>query len=585
MSPISRTLTLLCDLGAVASSSAWARGSCAEFDIPPDDVHRLDLCISELLANIVSYAHPQPGPHYARLELRFEADAMRLILSDDGVPFDPLGVADPKPLSSLEGAAIGGQGIRLVRNFSDECSYRREDGRNVLTVVFQRSRERSDGRTRRGADRRSAADETHFPLVRGDGTHIELDARDGRERRIFGFISRLALFRDVPYELVEDVVARCPVSTFADGQVLLEPGQRNRHVLLVISGRLRVHLDSPQSSDCIDVGAGECVGELSIIDGKPVSAYVVTDCSCRLMLIDSSTFLTRVLPIPGVARNLMHVLTERMRRSDQRLVEQLRAAMELDRLQRELRFARQIQASMLPTHSPLFPEHPTIDCDGRMHAAREVGGDFYDAFYIDSHRVFFTIGDVCGKGMPAALFMVRVLTLLRSEAMRRSGSPRGQIQRIVGRVNRLLSTGNDSGLFVTLFCGILDIDTGVLSFVNAGHDFPLLAPARRASRSLQGPRNPLVGLIKELSFTAGEATLGPGEMLVLYTDGVTEAEDAAGAQFGEDRLGALIDRIPGRRSSAVIEETVAEVEAFSAGREQADDITLLVLAYRGAPQG
>jgi serine phosphatase RsbU (regulator of sigma subunit)/anti-sigma regulatory factor (Ser/Thr protein kinase) len=582
MPPVTRTLTLLCDAGAVASASAWARGSCAELDVAEDDVYRLDLCVTELLTNIVSYAHPDSGPHLAVLDLRIEHDVIRLVVSDAGVPFDPRAAPAPSMPMSLEHASIGGHGIRLVRNFSEGCTYRREAGRNVFTVLFKRKRAAVHGRVRRGADRRVASGEARFPLTRSDGTRIEREARGAQNRRLFGFTSNLAIFRGVPFELIEDVVARCPMSAFADGQVLLEPGQRNRHVLLVIQGRLRVHLESPQTPDFVEVPVGECVGELSIIDGKEVSAYVVADSGCRLMLIDSITFLSRVLPIPGVAHNLMQVLTERMRRSNARLIERLRATMELERLQNELRVARQIQESMLPSRSPLFPEHPEIDCDGRMRAARAVGGDFYDAFYIDSHRLFLAIGDVCDKGMPAALFMVRAVTLLRSEATRRSGAHNGQIQRIVGRTNRLLCEGNDSGLFVTLFCAILDTATGALAFVNAGHNPPLLAPGDASCGRLAGPRNPIVGLVKEQNFAVGEERLAPGDMLLLYTDGITEAEDANGCLFGEERLATLVDRHRRRSARAVIESVFAEVHGFSAGREPSDDITLLVLNYHGS---
>jgi serine phosphatase RsbU (regulator of sigma subunit)/anti-sigma regulatory factor (Ser/Thr protein kinase) len=578
-----RTLTLLCDSGAVASASAWARGTCDELEVAEDDTFRVDLCVCELLANIVDYAHSGSGQHFARLELKIEPDAIRLVVSDQGAPFDPLAVAVPAPVRSLECASIGGQGIHLIRRFSDSCHYRREDGRNVLALRFDRTRDGEDGRVRRAADRRSACGEIRLPLVRADGTRVERDARGGQDRRLFGFLSSFAIFRGVPFELIEKAVARCPIRSFDDGQVLLDPGQRNRHVALVIQGRLRVHFESPESADFIEVSAGECVGELSILDGKPVSAYVVADSNCRLMLIDSATFLSRVLPIQGVARNLMQVLTERMRRGNDRLIERLRATMELDRLQRELRVARQIQQSMLPSHSPLFPEHPEIDCDGRMRAARDVGGDFYDAFYIDSHRVFFTIGDVCGKGMPAALFMVRALTLLRSEATRRTGAQRGQLQRIVGRANRLLCAGNDSGLFVTVFCGILDTANGMLSFVNAGHNPPLIASPNGACRTLAEPRNPIMGLVEDLAFRAGVAALDRGDMLLLYTDGITEAQDPSGAMFGEARLDLLASGFAARGSIAAIEATIAEVDRFCAGREQADDLTLLALVFRGSP--
>ncbi|WP_162232578.1 PP2C family protein-serine/threonine phosphatase, partial [Methylogaea oryzae] len=137
----------------------------------------------------------------------------------------------------------------------------------------------------------------------------------------------------------------------------------------------------------------------------------------RLLVIPEAVFLDQVLSIPAIARNLIVVLSERMRRSNAQITARLRAALELEALQRELDVARQIQSSMLPA-APLFPIQEDIRGRGFMRAARHVGGDFYDAFPLGDGRFFLAIGDVCNKGTPAALFMVRALTLLRSEALR-----------------------------------------------------------------------------------------------------------------------------------------------------------------------
>ena len=347
---------------------------------------------------------------------------------------------------------------------------------------------------------------------------------------MLGFLSQLAIFRGVPCHLVEDVVASCRLVRFHDSAVMLRPGQPNEAIAFVINGRLRVHLDAPDSPTYFVIAAGDCVGELSVIDGMPASAYVVAEPGTRLLLADADTLFEQLLAIPAVSRNFMRILTDRVRRTSSRVVEQIRSELDLEHLQRDLGFARDIQAGMLPQESPLFPDRDEVDCAARLRAARQVGGDFYDAFFIDSTRLFVTIGDVCGKGLPAALFMVRALTVLRGEATRRTGTKRAYVQRVVERVNRLLVERNEPSLFVSLFCALLDTATGTLAYVNAGHNPPALALGGGPFELVTAPRNPVAGIREGLSFAGGEVQLPPESVLVLYTDGVTEAQGKRGEQ-------------------------------------------------------
>jgi serine phosphatase RsbU (regulator of sigma subunit) len=214
-----------------------------------------------------------------------------------------------------------------------------------------------------------------------------------------------------------------------------------------------------------------------------------------------------------------------------------------------------------------------------MTPAREVGGDFYDAFFIDADTLFIATGDVCGKGVPAALFMVRTLTVLRSEASRRLPARKPDIRAIMKRANDLLSTGNESSMFASVFTGLLDLKSGLLSYVNAGHNPPLLAPGSDACRLLAEPRSLALGIREGFDFRAGEARLSKDSVLLLYTDGVTEAEGRGEQQFGEDRLCAVFEQSRRAGASALIAAVLSAVQAFQAGREQTDDITLLALRY------
>jgi phosphoserine phosphatase RsbU/P len=580
-----RALTLPGNLAAVGQASDWLRGLGREFGLVADDVYRLDLCVGELLTNIVSYAYEGEGAHEIELGATVSDLDVRLEISDDGRPFDPVAHPAARPAASLAEARWGGWGLRLVRQFADECRYDRRGDRNAVSLVFRRQ-DRATNVNRafiaRGPDRRRNRAAPVFPLHRADGAVVQAEGRTGFERRLLGFISRIELFRGVPYALVEDAIAGCGVRRVADGTVLIRPGDRNTSIGFVVSGRLRVHLDAPDSQTYFTIEAGDCVGEMSVIDGEAASAYVVADAGCRLLFVEADLLFDRLLSIPAVNRNFLAVLTERVRRTSLRIVEQQKSALELEHLQRELRFASEIQAGMLPQEASLFPERSDVECAVRIRAARLVGGDFYDAFFVDQQRLLATIGDVCGKGLPAALFMVRALTLLRSEATRRAGAKRGQLQRTMERLNRLLYERNEASLFVTMIGAILDTATGELIFVNAGHNPPALALADGPFDFLVGPRHPMVGVVADRAFTPGEATLARNSVVVLYTDGVIDAISAEGEAFGEDRLIAALNASPDRGASRLLDEVLAAVDRFTGETPQTDDIALLVLRYLGS---
>jgi sigma-B regulation protein RsbU (phosphoserine phosphatase) len=238
--------------------------------------------------------------------------------------------------------------------------------------------------------------------------------------------------------------------------------------------------------------------------------------------------------LPGVASNLMLTLTGRMRRSNEAALQAQREALELQHLRKELDIARQLQVSMLPLQRPLFPERGDLHACGLMEPASHVGGDLFDAFFIDDHLLFICIGDVSGHGIAAALFMARAIGLLRVLAMSITAP-----EQLLATLNDRLCAGNDTNLFVTLFCGFLDVDTGVLRYSNGGHCPPMLLAGGVASL-LPIPKGVLVGAFPGLRFGAMETVLAPGDTLLCYTDGVTEAANAAGEEFSEERCLQLL---------------------------------------------
>ena len=571
-------LTLANDLAAVGEASEWLRGLAEGAGLDAEDTYRLDLCVGELLTNIVEYAYEDRAPHSIEFSAAISDREVRLEIADDGLPFDPVAHRIVRSPELLSEARWGGWGLRLVRQFADECRYERRGDRNVVSLVLHR---RTGPHVARGIERRRTRGAAVFPVYRSDGTIVHADVRSGLDRRVLGFISLLEIFRDVPYALIEAPLAASRIQRFPDGALLRRPGEQSTGILFVLSGRVRVHLDAPDSAGFFTIEAGDCVGELSVIDGKPTSAYVVADAGCRILFVDADTLFDRLLPIPEVNRNFMMMLTDRVRRTSDRVLEQTRSAMELRQLQRELGLAQEIQAGMLPQESPLFPDRADVDCAARIRVARQIGGDFYDAFFIDQTRLLVTIGDVCGKGMPAALLMVRAVTLLRSEATRRTGAKRGQLQRMVERLNQQLAERNEASLFVTTFCALLDTATGKLTFVNAGHNPPLLALGDGSFELLIGPRNPVAGFVGTLTYGVGEVELPPGSALVLYTDGVIDAQTASGELFGEQRLLDTLNGAPGRSATQLVDGTMAALDGFVGGAAQADDIAVLALRYSG----
>jgi sigma-B regulation protein RsbU (phosphoserine phosphatase) len=253
---------------------------------------------------------------------------------------------------------------------------------------------------------------------------------------------------------------------------------------------------------------------------------------------------------------------------------------EKERIGAELNVATQIQASMLPCIFPAFPERAEFDIYASMQPAKEVGGDFYDFFLINENTLAVVIADVSGKGVPAALFMVIAKTLIQNTALS------GKTPEVVfGIVNKMLCDNNEAGMFVTGFLGYLDIPSGKFTFVNAGHNPPLLRKdggfswlKARAGFVLAGDR--------DTHYTQQEIQITPGDVLLLYTDGVTEAVNKKDELFSDPRLLETANRLiaeDGAQPSLIAfnNSIKQEIALFADGAEQADDITILIMKYMG----
>jgi sigma-B regulation protein RsbU (phosphoserine phosphatase) len=250
-----------------------------------------------------------------------------------------------------------------------------------------------------------------------------------------------------------------------------------------------------------------------------------------------------------------------------------------ERIESELRVANEIQTSMLPRLFPPFPDRKEFNLYATMQPAREVGGDFYDFFFISPTKLFLIIGDVCGKGIPAALFMAISKTLLRTEAQHEP-SP----DRVLFNVNNTLCPDNEASMFFTGICAVLDTESGELTIANGGHNPPLLCPSGGEFQYINLPKGLVVGAMPDTTYISNSYVMKPHDTLVMYTDGVTEAMDGQSQLYSEARLLSCLNDLCGRNIVDIVHGVRADIETFAGGTEQSDDITMLVLEFNGSGQ-
>jgi len=246
---------------------------------------------------------------------------------------------------------------------------------------------------------------------------------------------------------------------------------------------------------------------------------------------------------------------------------------QLESLKTDLAVASEIQQAILPRVFPPFPELvDQIDMAALMVPAKDVGGDFYDIFRIDEDHFGFTIADVSGKGIPAAIFMAVSRTLIRATGIR-GGSPSD----CLAYSNKLLSAESVDCMFVTVFYGIYNIKTGEVTYCNAGHNPPYLLKSNGEVKALPLAKDPMVGAISDIEYHEESIQLEKGEMLILFTDGVTEAMNVSFEEYGDERLVAALKNAVGSNCQEMINAVKADVSEFTEEAEQSDDITMLTI--------
>ena len=409
------------------------------------------------------------------------------------------------------------------------------------------------------------------------------------------------------------VASRCRSVVFPAGEKIMQQGERGDFALVILDGKVDVFVEIAAGPiHMATLGPDRIVGELGGVADVPRTATIVARTEVAALRVDRDNLMSLVAELPSIAIEIIGELGERLHGTNQSLAyltyaanalarDQYDAAMlaELTRQsgalavfarafsdmaaeiqakqtrREEMQAAAAIQQSILPGPLPDSAALKRIDLHADMRPAREIGGDFYDYFLLDDRRLALTIADVSGKGIPAALFMAVSRTVMRNAP--------GEIDMAerMRDANRLLATGNTACMFVTMFSGVLDLDTGMLRYCNAGHNPPYLLRAG-GSRDLLKPTGIPFGIDPDRSYNIAETGLAAGDTLFMFTDGITEAVNPADEILGEARLEQVLEKERGSAAAALVDKVIAATAAFAAGAEQSDDITCLALVYRGA---
>jgi sigma-B regulation protein RsbU (phosphoserine phosphatase) len=278
-------------------------------------------------------------------------------------------------------------------------------------------------------------------------------------------------------------------------------------------------------------------------------------------------------------RNLMNAFNKMTRDLQMRMQELRYTTTVKERFEGELNAARSIQMSLVPKHFPAFPGRPEFEVHALLRPAREIGGDLYDFYFLDEEWLCFLIGDVSGKGVPAALFMAVTKTLLKA-----SSSRSVPMDKMIAHVNDELCEQTDSGMFVSLLYAHLNTRTGALEFCNAGHPIPYLLGADQKSQPLTATKDVAIGAMSALDYHMTRVQLAPGDTLFFYTDGVTEAMDRSDRFYSNARLECVLNDVGTLEVEKITRGVVRDVRTFCGEREQSDDISVMALRWHGPAQ-
>jgi CRP-like cAMP-binding protein len=417
------------------------------------------------------------------------------------------------------------------------------------------------------------------------------------------------LFRLFGQRLAEEIMARSRRRSLPPGGVLFRQGDAGDSAFVLLEGALEVLVDIGSEQVCLAVlHPYQLVGEIAVFANQPRIATVVAQGEARVLCLERQEMLQVVCANPTVAWAIIADLGQRLATVNTPLaflstatqllhddtvdgdalahmaksvgnlgpfadtfgtmVREIQAKQER---QQDMAMARSIQDSVLPKGLRL--EGDRLAIHAVIRPMKEVGGDLYDYFMVDDRHLAVIVADVSGKGVPAALFMVMLRTVMRAVAFPGMGP-----DQVLARANALLAEDNDACMFVTVFFGLLDIDSGRLAYVNAGHNPTYLLASEGPCRALSA-NGIALGIRDDARFEPRSVQMSAGDLLFLYTDGVTEAFSETHEQYGEARLVRLLEDSRRHSVTQLIDVVMADVDRFATGREQSDDITCLALVY------
>ncbi|MEI7772383.1 MAG: SpoIIE family protein phosphatase [Chloroflexales bacterium] len=416
-------------------------------------------------------------------------------------------------------------------------------------------------------------------------------------------------FKHLDATTLNHMAAHLGQRRLAAGEVLFNQGDTSYDCFVILAGSLEVLTFVNGAELRLEVyDTGQMIGEMALIDRSPRSATVRAVDNSYLVVLSEADFKTLIGSSPELAMNMLRNSTTRVRNTNQRMIgdlerknaellaayQQLKAAqaelIRLNRIEQELAVARQIQESFLPR---ALPQPAGWQVSAYSRGAQAVGGDFYDCIELSDGRLGLVVADACGKGVVAALFVALSRSLLRAASLApwifQGGmvlDPESILTGALWLVNDYICREHaESNMFITLFYAVLDPRSGALAYVNAGHNPPLQVDGPGLHiRELQEGTLP-IGIVASQEFTVQHAHIAPGERIILFTDGITEAMNAAGEPFNDDRLHAVLRAGAAHASQDLVTLVIQQVDAYAAGEPQADDMTLMVVSRLGAGAG
>lgn len=364
---------------------------------------------------------------------------------------------------------------------------------------------------------------------------------------------------------------------YAVGEIILEEGSKNNTFFFLWLGTaevLKYDAKSNQFFRINEIGEGSLFGEMSIIGDEPVSATIRASSDCTVCLLSNEMVAHNPVYnklVLNAARGVIDRLRDLNARHVETLGEQVKERIQKERIETELKAARNVQMALMPKADPQIAGYEIV---GYCHPARDVGGDFYDIVKVGKDKTALMLGDVSGKGMPAALLMAECRSIIRIQLISNSDP---MTDTILNQANVMLFDDSEDDMFVTCFLGVLEHETGALQFCNAAQNPPVIFRRDGGTVEELEPTGTVLGFSDMMEYDRVITRIDPGDVLVMYSDGISEAKNPAGEMFEKDRLFAAIKENLSRDAVYIRDAILLEVEKFAFGADQSDDITLVVV--------